>query len=254
MPRSLFLMFVLLLAIGADRRPGQEEAGAPKNEPRSSPRRAARGSAGQDDQAHLARQSISTAPPTSRSLRGKGSVKILGKGKAGVPDKNPEKVGDTQIEIELKLDAKSRRHRLSLRRHSAGETKPHPVLVETSVPVIPKRSPTTGSGRRSRSACRSSSKARSVDPRMWISFASRARRGKSCHAEVLASRHGSPLDAILTLYDAKWQQIAVNDDFAKEHRDAKIETTLPADGVYYLSLIDAHDSGSNLHVYRLAVK
>ena len=34
----------------------------------------------------------------------------------------------------------------------------------------------------------------------------------------------------------------------------KIETVLPGDGVYYLSLIDAHDTGSALHVYRLIVK
>ena len=59
---------------------------------------------------------------------------------------------------------------------------------------------------------------------------------------------------MLTLYDARGEQIAANDDFTKEHRDAKIETVLPADGVYYLSLIDAHDSGSNLHAYRVVVK
>jgi hypothetical protein len=28
---------------------------------------------------------------------------------------------------------------------------------------------------------------------------------------------------------------------------------LPRDGVYYLSLIDAHDTGSSLHLYRLLV-
>jgi hypothetical protein len=71
---------------------------------------------------------------------------------------------------------------------------------------------------------------------------------------VLASRHGAPLDAILTLYDANGIQIGSNDDFDKEHRDPRIELTLPADGRYYLSLIDAHDTGSNLHIYRLRVK
>src|SRR5437763_13914399 len=39
-------------------------------------------------------------------LDGKGSAKILNKGKAGAPDKNPDKVGDTQVEIELKLNDK----------------------------------------------------------------------------------------------------------------------------------------------------
>jgi hypothetical protein len=85
-------------------------------------------------------------------------------------------------------------------------------------------------------------------------FRFEGKKGQKLLAEVLASRHGSPLDSILTLYDANFAQLAVNDDFTAEHRDAKIETTLPADGVYYLSLIDAHDSGSNLHGYRLVVK
>jgi hypothetical protein len=48
--------------------------------------------------------------------------------------------------------------------------------------------------------------------------------------------------------------MATNDDFTKDHRDALLEVALPADGDYYLSLIDAHDTGSNLHVYRLIVK
>src|SRR5207244_3159492 len=85
-------------------------------------------------------------------------------------------------------------------------------------------------------------------------FRFEGKKGQKVFAEVLASRHGSPLDAMLTLHDAKGQQLAFNDDFAPEHRDAKIKLTLPADGVYYLSLIDAHDMGSNLHVYRLVVK
>src|SRR5947208_16649001 len=33
------------------------------------------------------------------------TVKILTKGKANVPDKNPEKVGDTQLEVEVALPA-----------------------------------------------------------------------------------------------------------------------------------------------------
>src|SRR6185295_4498994 len=33
----------------------------------------------------------------------KVEVKVLSKGKASVPDKNPDKVGDTQIEVEITL-------------------------------------------------------------------------------------------------------------------------------------------------------
>ena len=188
-------------------------------------------------------------------LDGKGSAKILSKGKAGVPDKNPEKVGDTQIEIELKLnDQLSGDAIFFVVATPSGETKSHPVLIETSLPLLQEKEPNDGF----RSAQPvilpvviegSINRPKDVD---MVRFD--GKKGQKFVAEVLASRYGSPLDAILTLYDANGEQIASNDDFAKDHRDAKIETTLRADGIYYLALIDAHDTGSGLHVYRLVVK
>lgn len=185
-------------------------------------------------------------------LDGKGSAKILNKGKAGVPDKNPDKVGDTQVEIELKLNDKLSGESVTLVVITAnGETKPHAVLIG---PAILEKEPNDGF--RSAQAITlpiiiegSVGRPKDVDL-----FRFDAKKGQKVQAEVLASRHGSPLDAVLTLYDAKGEQLAANDDFAKEHRDARIDAVLPADGVYFLSLIDAHDSGSNLHVYRLVVK
>jgi len=184
-----------------------------------------------------------------------GAAKILSKGKAAVPDKNPDKVGDTQIEIELKLNDKIAGDTVSLVVVTPhGATKPHLVLVETTLPLIAEKEPNEGfqsaqtitlpvvvEGTINRS--------KDVDV-----FRIDGKKGQKLHAEVLASRHGSPLDAMLTVHDAKGIALATNDDFAKEHRDARIEMTLPADGVYYLSLIDAHDTGSYLHVYRLVVK
>ena len=188
-------------------------------------------------------------------LDGKGTTKILNKGKAAVPDKNPEKVGDTQIEIELKLNDKLGGDTVSFVVVTpAGETKPHPILIEAVLPLIQEKEPNDGF--RSAQAIvlpvvieGAINRPKDVD---MVRF--EGKKGDKLHAEVLASRYGSPLDAILTLYDAKGEQLASNDDFAKDHRDAKIETTLPADGIYYLSLIDAHDTGSALHVYRLVVK
>ncbi len=184
-----------------------------------------------------------------------GSVKLLNKGKAGVPDKNPEKVGDTQVEIELKLDAKFSGAAVSLIVVTpAGETKPFRVLVETKLPVIAEKEGNDGFRAAQAIALPividgTIGRQKDVDV-----FGITGTKGQKLIAEVLASRLGSPLDAILTLYDAQGQQVASNDDFDKEHRDAKVEITLPADGVYYLSLIDAHDTGSNLHVYRFVVR
>jgi hypothetical protein len=183
---------------------------------------------------------------------GMGSVKILSKGKAGVPDKNPEKVGDTQVEIELKLADKLTGSAITLVVVTPnGVTKPHPVLID---PAVPEKEPNDGFRSAQAVALPIIVEGAIQRPKDVDMFRIEGKKGQKLHAEVLASRHGSPLDAILTLYDAKGEQIAANDDFIKDHRDARIEAILPADGTYFLSLIDAHDSGSNLHVYRLVVK
>jgi hypothetical protein len=76
--------------------------------------------------------------------------------------------------------------------------------------------------------------------------------GQKVICEVFAARFGSPLDSILTLYHAKGGQLASNDD--EGSTDSRLEITLPKKGVYYLSLIDAHDQGGPAHVYRLVVR
>ncbi|MBI2808158.1 MAG: PPC domain-containing protein [Planctomycetes bacterium] len=179
-----------------------------------------------------------------------GSARILSKGKAGVPDKNPDQVGDTQIVIELKLDAKTVAASLVVVTPT-GATKPHVLRVETATA---EQEPNDGFNAAQMIALPivvdgTISRARDVDV-----FHLQGKKGQRVFAEVHASRHGSPLDAVLALYDGKGQLLASNDDFTKEHRDARIEVVLPADGDYYLSLIDAHDTGGPLHVYRLAIK
>ena len=81
-------------------------------------------------------------------------------------------------------------------------------------------------------------------------FAGKA--GQKVVAEVLADRHGSPLDGLLTLADARGAILASSDDV--EGTDAKLDFILPRDGAYYLSLIDAHDQGGRQFVYHLVVR
>ena len=174
-----------------------------------------------------------------------GSVKILSKGKAGVPDKNPDKVGDTQIEIELKLHDKIAADTVSLMVVTpAGESKPHPILTESKFPVSAEKEPNDGLRMAQGITFPIVIEGTIGRPNDVDVFRFDGKRGQKLQAEVLASRYGSPLDAILYLYDAKGEQLASNDDFDKAHRDAKIEAVLTADGVYYLSLINAHSTGS----------
>ena len=253
MHRSIAIPLLLGLAIlpGAAQ---DKKKPAPKNEPNVLLTIPLGAAPGKTTKITIRGSNLDTANEV-KVVDNKGTVKILNKGKAGVPDKNPEKVGDTQIEIELKLDAKFSGESIALVvvTHN-GETKPHLVLVETVLPVVAEKE--ANDGFRSAQAVTfpiviegAINRPKDVDV-----FRFEGKKGQKLHAEVLASRHGSPLDAMLSLFDARGESLAFNDDFTKEHHDAKIEFTLPADGTYYLSLIDAHDSGTNLHVYRLVVK
>ena len=68
-----------------------------------------------------------------------------------------------------------------------------------------------------------------------------------------AARFGSPVDVFLTLYDADRKIVASADD-AGTSADPTLTVTLPRDGAYYLSLIDAHDLGGPNFGYRLVVR
>jgi hypothetical protein len=248
-PVAVLAVFAVLPSFGQDKKKP-----APKNEPRVILAVPLGAAPGKTTRLTLRGAHLEDATDV-KVATGKGSVKILGKGKAAVPDKNPDKVGDTQVEIELTLDAKVTGDSVSLVVVTpAGETKPHAVLIETMLPLLAEKEPNDGFLTAHPVVLPGVIEGAIQRPKDVDIIRFDGKKGQKLYVEVLASRHGSPLDAILTLYDAKFQQIAVNDDFAKEHRDAKIEISLPADGVYYLSLIDAHDSGSYLHVYRLIVR
>src|SRR5438874_1080452 len=59
-------------------------------------------------------------------------VKIVSQGKAGVPDKNPEKVGDTQIVVDVTLPPSQKSAVSFVVVTEQGDTKPHQLLVDVS--------------------------------------------------------------------------------------------------------------------------
>jgi hypothetical protein len=184
-----------------------------------------------------------------------GQAKIVSKGSASVPDKNPDKVGDTQVVAEVTLDAKIDAGSVALTVVTpAGETKPHSLLVESALPVIAEKEPNEGFKQAQAVTLPVVVEGTIERPKDVDVFRFTGKKGQRIAAEVLAHRYGSPLDAMLTLYNSRGQQLAFSDDLAPETRDARIEAVLPADGEYYLALIDAHDAGSAIHVYRLVVR
>jgi len=78
--------------------------------------------------------------------------------------------------------------------------------------------------------------------------------------EVQARRLGSPLDSILTLYDAKKNQLAENDDWndplsaiLPHNADSRIVYTFNNTGDYLLRLRDVQGKGGDEYAYRLTV-
>jgi hypothetical protein len=83
-------------------------------------------------------------------------------------------------------------------------------------------------------------------------FRFEGKAGQVVVIEVLAARRGSALDSILLLHDADGKLIASNDDHAGS-TDSLLEIKLPRTGAYFVTVMDAHDSGGVMHVYRLTV-
>jgi hypothetical protein len=89
----------------------------------------------------------------------------------------------------------------------------------------------------------------------WFSFA--VQKGDRLVFDVQARRLGSPMDTVLTLYDAKKNQLAENDDWTDplepipHNADSRIVYTFNNAGDYLLRLRDIQGKGSDEYAYRL---
>ncbi len=182
------------------------------------------------------------------------TFRLLDQGKSPPPDKLPPNVaGDTQAVIEVALPKELPGDFLDFIVVSLhGESAPHRLWLDRD-PVLAEKEPNDGF--RQAQAIHipqvvygTVGRGQDVDV-----FRFEGKAGQRIMAEVFAARSGSPLDSILTLYDAAGQELANNDD-AGGGVDSRLECTLPRDGTYYLSLIDAHDAGGQSYAYRLHVK
>ena len=90
-------------------------------------------------------------------------------------------------------------------------------------------------------------KSRDVDVYRFV-----GRKGQRWSFAVTARKLGSPVDALLTLYDDRRRVVESCDDLGSD-ADPSFAVTLPRDGVYYLSVIDSHDQGGGIFPYLLSV-
>lgn len=181
-----------------------------------------------------------------RLIGDKSSAKLLRKGKVAVPNmQKPEKVGDSEVQLELTLPAEATEATVQV--VSPTGTASHALLVARG--AVAEKEPNNGFREAQTLTLPALADGAIAAPQDVDVYRFQGKAGQKIVAEVLAARHGSALDGILTLTDERGAILASNDD--AEGVDPKIAVTLPRDGVYLLSLIDAHDQGGATHVYRL---
>ena len=166
-----------------------------------------------------------------------------------------KKVGDTQLEVELRLPSETP---IGPARFVVvtpeGETRETNSLLVLAAGSLVKEKEPNGGFRQAqeipigRPVLGAIQEANDVDV-----FRFTGQPGQTIVAEILAAQLGSALDGMLTLYDAGGHILATNDD-GPSGADPELRVKLPADGVYYLSVIDAQDKGGPTHVYQLTVR
>ncbi|MCU0705549.1 MAG: PPC domain-containing protein [Fimbriiglobus sp.] len=180
-----------------------------------------------------------------------GTVKLLKKGKAGVPNNYPpEKLGDSEVEVELNLPADFQGEAVKLTVVTAGGSA-EPLTVLAAKGATAEKEPNDGFDKAQKLALPATVDATIGRERDTDVFQFTGKKGQK--VRLLADSLGSPADLLLTVYDANRQVLLTVDDAdGKPH--PKAELTLPADGVYFVSVIEAHDLGGPQFGYRLTVK
>jgi len=180
---------------------------------------------------------------------------IRSKGKSD-PPKGLEapKFGDSQVEVEVKLPADSTVEKLTaVVTTKDGETAPLSVMVVSSDAVVDEKEPNGGFRTAQEIAFGKTIRGTIQEPSDVDVYQFKVEAGREITAEIDAARHGSPLDSLLTLYDAAEHVVAVNDD-SELGSDSLLRFTPAAAGVYYLSVTDANDIGSPSHAYLLTIR
>jgi hypothetical protein len=182
------------------------------------------------------------------------TLKVLSTSKADVPNGlDAKRVGDTQIEVEATVTSETKPGEIELTVIGPdADSQPHVILVGSEYPLVADKEANDGFRQAQPVAVPQVIDGVIHEKRNVDVFAFDIDDEQRVLIEVHARRHGSALDSLLTLFDERGNILAVNDD-DNASPDSRIATTLRA-GKYFLSLQDAHDSGSPTHPYRLVIR
>ncbi|MBY0456897.1 MAG: PPC domain-containing protein [Gemmataceae bacterium] len=183
------------------------------------------------------------------------TVKVLGAKAVPVPNNFPaDRVGDSEVEVELDLPKDAKPGSVKLVAVGAGgESNAYTLLIRDALPVVAEKEDNGGFDTAQAVSLPCAVEGTVKGERDVDVFKFEGKKGAKLRVEVQAARFGSPLDGFLTLHDADHKLLAAVDD-TDGTPDPILTVTLPKDGVYFLSLIDAHDLGGPNFGYRLVIK
>jgi hypothetical protein len=182
-------------------------------------------------------------------------VKVLGGKTVAVPNNYPvERVGDSEVEVELELPKGSKPGAVTLAAVGpGGESNPHTLLVRDAVPAVTEKEPNDGFEQAQAVAVPSAVEGTIRSEKDADVFRFAGKKGEQLRVELQAARFGSPVDPLVVLYGPGRGVVASADDTGGS-ADPTFAVTLPADGPYLLTVIDAHDLGGANFGYRLVVR
>lgn len=180
-----------------------------------------------------------------------GTVKVTRKGKVTPPNNYPaEKIGDSEVEVEIELPTDFKGEAVKFTVVTPGGTS-EPLTVPVGKGGTAEQEPNDGFDKAQGLTLPATLDATISRERDTDVFKVVGKKGQKL--SVAATSNGSPADLLFSVYDANRQLLLTVDDVGGKP-DPSADMTLPADGVYYISVLEAHDLGGTGFAYRLTVK
>ncbi|MDB5313976.1 MAG: putative subtilase-type serine protease precursor [Gemmataceae bacterium] len=182
-------------------------------------------------------------------------VKVLGGKKTAVGNNQPaERIGDTEVEIELDLPKGAKPGRVKLTAVGpGGGSAAYTLLLPDDTPAVKEKEPNDGFDQAQAIPVPAAVEGTIKGERDTDVYKFDGKKGDKLRIEVQAARFGSPVDALITVYDGGRRVVAAADD-TDGSPDPALTVTLPRDGPFYVTVLDAHDLGGPQFGYRLVVK
>lgn len=131
-------------------------------------------------------------------------LKVLGGKAVPVPNNYPgERLGDSEVELEMELPKASRPGEAKLIAVGpGGDSSPYTLLLRDDLPAVVEKEPNDGFDQPQAIAVPSAVEGTIKGERDVDVFKFEGKKGEKLHIEMQAARFGSPLSPMLTLYDS----------------------------------------------------